>query len=77
MIGYRNARVVTLCDHCARVIEGEPVHASDHSFCSNEHAVCWSPLPYRCPDCVTKGEQPCPHGRSDRGPDRDDAGRVA
>lgn len=75
MYGFIDGKSCKRCNHCAKVveIEGErvidgPIMHSNQSvrnveaiFCSMKCAEEWDMPPWRCKDCILKGEFPCLH----------------
>lgn len=65
MISYRDGKQVHVCDGCFRVLDKHDLvrATTGGDYCNSEcasKALATRP-PYRCPDCVFTGVDPCEH----------------
>lgn len=66
MIAYRDGKQIMLCDACHEKLDGGVIERDGRGREVSLHAVCLMPegtQPFRCPDCVTTGEEVCTHER--------------
>lgn len=80
MIGHLSGKVITICNKCAKPVPDEriaeimklhPFPPPRRHFCSDECSQSYVEPKFRCPECVVKNVDPCPHqdrrGGGDKG----------